>query len=341
MLAGCGSAVAQQPRILDVDKLSESERDAAAALDVMVSGPISVTANTFKTAAEKQARIDELVRRYAGQVRHRLATLYYPVDLSGTQAEINDPRLAEQVRLFESTLNPFDSARGVNPAVKVDGVLSFFEYDELARLARAENLIQVDLGGGKEIMLWKIGSGGERLAGASGTWVLEGETIGFPVNLAEIRCSSLDGTCTLKDTSVSLDELNGNWDVTIWDHPWRDSNYHVTSDETTFTITRWTQNVVEARADLGGPTTQGCRFAILSINFDTKSVSQIVQDGDTACESFAGQAAPRLGRPRIASLRPTGPTLNAYYRKRFDEVSKHYGPLAKQFSWERQYIVGD
>ncbi|MBB4660206.1 peptidoglycan-binding domain-containing protein [Parvularcula dongshanensis] len=112
---------------------------------------------------------------------------------------------------------------------------------------------------------------------AQGTWILEGETIAFPLNRHIYDCDIASGSCTHAETVLAtIGQAN-----------------HLRLSLETLRITSWNPPVLTLEPT--GP--QGCRRPVMTINTEAKEVFEVTtQAGD--CEG----GFERLERPRVARL---------------------------------------
>jgi hypothetical protein len=317
VLACIQSVDAAPPKLIDLEKITEAQLKEARAVDVFASA-----AHANANASERKTIMAETELRFSAEVRYHLAALYYPVDLSAEDLTVDEPSTAEQIKRFEATL------RG--PGVKVDGVLTFFEFSELVRIDKLSRAIPLWISQ-NDVQTSKFEVRDYASVNASGTWVMQNDQIAWPLNWSSVDCNREEGTCEMTEINVagpSGRELStSNVDYYQLLPP-------ITG--TTFRVTRWAENIVEARSvpPLGG---NECRFTTLTINLSAKTVTQITQDSEKQCEIFGGQKLDRLTQPRITVMQSPTEVFSKHYEELLVEVERHYGSVSA-LVYDRPYL---
>lgn len=310
---------AAQIVVHDLAKLSSEQIDLLPAVEVAASYASSTAA-----AGARDAAIRDAVATFNANVRYQLAALYYPIDLSGADGSLADRNAVEQVKAFESTLD-----RGTVRKFTPDGILNFAELreiDHIYELARTLPVISME----NDVSVFQFGQGDYGTVRATGTWVMLNEQIAFPLNLATITCDKIEGSCEVREVDISAPSEKGLATSS-------DGQYMLYSGVPNyFNVTRWSGSVVEARslAPIGEPE---CRFTTLTINSETKTVTQITQDGETKCTVVGTAKLERLGAPRVTVMRSPKESFSAYFDQLYQAVEQHYGPLA-QTIYHRPYL---
>jgi hypothetical protein len=316
-----------KPTKIDVDAAKTQDLMDLPALEVLLA-----FAQSTKDVTARENSMAETPKRFDAAVRMALATLYYPVDLSNTKPGYQDAKLREQIAQFERKLSSvggsagkFGSFQKLNPKVEANGVLSYYEFSELTRIAGLAQSLPVIPGGGSDTLnVYVNGSGRFAYAGTEGSWEIIGDQIAFPLNLVEITCSGMTGFCEVRETDIAAPSHLG-----LASSSGGQISVYSTTGSSSFQITRWSDGIVEARSmpPLGKPE---CRYTTMTINSLTSQVTQVTQDGAAPCESVLGSSLPRLEKPRVTILRPSGPIFAKYFDDLFTEVERYHGPLAAE-----------
>jgi peptidoglycan hydrolase-like protein with peptidoglycan-binding domain len=246
-----------------------------------------------------RSHLDKAIVEAGFKIRSALATLYYPVDASSTLDPRDDPKLREQIAAFQRTL-------GNTP----DGTLTFGEERELVRLQSMAHITPLKIIGSQSVLV------GEDFAKATGSWVIQQDTIDARLNFSEIKCYRELGFCV--EAQAKYFAPGEAW----------------TSGEVQFSpyvhmeiyiVTSWSGQIVEAQ--LQGPPSN-CRISTLTLNQATKVAALVTRDGEEACDFDGKQLLPRLGAPRVSTLEDPSAIRKKFYEDIADKVERHHGPLA-------------
>ncbi len=327
LASGCSAP--PPPAQIDVENSSPEQINAANALDVVHSYAVLEEDPEARSKA-----VAEAPRRFTLEVRLSLAALYYPVNLGSQRIFGADSQLRAHVRSFEQRLlDQLREAQHVREIawVRVDGNLTWYEFNELTRIARLSKTTPIvaadnDEAGLPYVSFFEMGSYG--FATARGSWELDGEQLAFPIHWVQIDCDLIERECTVMDTDVAGPSAAPSG----FGLPWY--QVHTPTAPNRFEITRWNNRVIEARS-VPSQLNEDCRISTLTINERLRNVSLVTQNGERPC-MIGDRALPRLERPRVATLRTSNAVLSAHMDRLFRYVERFHGPLA-EFGYTRPF----
>jgi hypothetical protein len=166
----------------------------------------------------------------------------------------------------------------------------------------SDNPINVP-GIGKNILVHKS----EDYLLTEGTWILEGEKHGYPINHSRINCSKSRGTCEVLDMNFIIPSLDQD-----------SKSYSLFFMEEEFKIVSWDKQEVISHKKTD------CRSNIMTINELKNEVLMIVRDTtDEGCEFLLGKRFEPLKKPRIARLLPGWDISTQYWDSREKKTRKY------------------
>jgi hypothetical protein len=149
-------------------------------------------------------------------------------------------------------------------------------------------------------------------AQVSGTAVILGDQIAYPVNHVTVECRRSNMTCRYRQIILSIPDEN-SWV----------QNYSVSElvDET-YRITRWEDEQIDATPF----NASSCRINQLSFNFRTNEYYEIARNNsEGACEIMEGMASlPRLEQPRVTQIVDGSDVINETFQEIAEEVRGYY-----------------
>jgi len=149
-----------------------------------------------------------------------------------------------------------------------------------------------------------------QIISAQGTWVIEGERIAEPINIAVITCRKNEGICYQSDARITKS-------LFAVDNQYLDLQYG------TYKITSWNDEEVLAEDE------SLCRTTVLNINTTTKQVFQIIRNNTALnCEKLFN--FPLLNKPRIAQLVDGFKVAQEFYEQKNKERLKLINPEFRQ-----------
>lgn len=260
---------ALKPQWLTAAEFKAIDDDAAKAqeMDIFVG---------FAADAEDDAARSKKLAAAVLMTKYYLHQLFYPVNLETTEHPADDPD-------FYAALVSFERRAGL----AVDGKFTVAEFSKLAHLATLEHETEI-------FTTFKIVSVSDPSASAEGTWTLQGDTIAYPVNRAQIRCWRSDRSCTVFTANITLPREDGAGSATLL------------TDVQYYDVTRWTATEVQAA------TQSICRQTVLTINGDTKQVYEVSTD-------LTKEGCPLLGpmdQPKVATLQDGFDLIRKVYEAR-------------------------
>lgn len=217
-------------------------------------------------------------------IKMALHELYYDTDLSVKKHPSEDPGFYKTLVEFKDRIG--SSQTGVFTAADMR---SLFYYQELANYADHNvsplGLFSVSQTGG--------------YTRAQGTWVMQGEKLAKPINLAKIDCWRSDGACTVTDSELQPPSKDGG-------------SAYITSDTSEWEIKSWSSTRVVAEK------TTVCRRLVLTLDMAAKQVYHVATDlTPEGCESLG-----KLAAPRITTLVDSTKVERAHYEEIRAELSR-------------------
>ena len=166
-----------EPKWLTTDDLEKVDEAAIDEIDVFVlmsSAALEAGSDTAKAASDR----DEALTAVVLMTKYLLHQLFYEVSFDTNLHPADDPRFYNALVMFEQ-----------NAGLSVDGTFSFAEFGRLSYLAGLETEQRITL------PFKFVRGNGSTYVTATGTWVLQGEQIAYPLNTSEITCRRSDGLC--------------------------------------------------------------------------------------------------------------------------------------------------
>ncbi len=178
---------------------------------------------------------------------------------------------------FEGAVKSFQKDLGDEPT----GVLTVWQIHNLQERAEMQKLGQLIFP--DQWFSWKT----DDFASIQGTVILLDECIAWPINHVEINCYKQSLRCEWDQISLLVPDQDS----------WSQS-YHVMKNPTDFfSITRWTEDEIEAVPN--AQTSTACRMRSLILNFKTEEFYEITRNAGGDCEAWALEP---LTKPRIAQV---------------------------------------
>ena len=270
-----------EPKWLTTDDLEKVDEAAIDEIDVFVlmsSAALEAGSDTAKAASDR----DEALTAVVLMTKYLLHQLFYEVSFDTNLHPADDPRFYNALVMFEQ-----------NAGLSVDGTFSFAEFGRLSYLAGLETEQRITL------PFKFVRGNGSTYVTATGTWVLQGEQIAYPLNTSEITCRRSDGLCVdfhvdvhmPTSASPGLPQI-----MPIIDY---------------YDITNWTPTEVRAVSRMG------CRQNVLTINISTETVHTVNTDlTEDGCPVVG-----RLEKPRLATLEDGFQTARAYFDERREALA--------------------
>ena len=229
-----------------------------------------------------------------------LARFLYEVDLSRIELPQNDPNFRHQIELFEKQA-------GLTP----DGMLTMKEFSVLTSVSEKIGESPVYFISSAEISTFG------NLVLVSGTWVIEGDQIAYPINKTDIICDKLSSDCELTNISVTVSEIaeSGN-------------SHNIGVDKDHYEIISWTDDSIIA-LDRGR-----CRTTTLTLNINANEVFETTSNlNKEGCEILPGiLTLPALEKPRIARLMPSWEITYQFWQDRKVDLEKYYSPSFRSYA---------
>jgi hypothetical protein len=254
----------------NLDQVLQAGAGALNDLDYFVLSSATATEDTRPDILAESVRL----------VKSNLHKLFYPVSFDKLLHPAQDAE-------FYATLASFERRAGLN----VDGKLSVSEAKRLAFLANLQ--FEPDIATARR----KIVHGSNSLAGAEGTWTLQGEDIAHPVNRSQVQCWRAFAMCTVFTANIELPSAESTGLAGLI----------LTTEIDNYDVVEWRVNELRARA------VGLCRESVLTVNWSTEQVYQIVTD--VSGDGCPGAGFEPLRAPRIATLE-SGDAIQEYLRAR-------------------------
>jgi hypothetical protein len=185
------------------------------------------------------------------------------------------------------------------------GVLTFGQMDILGHRADAVGTQNVRISLPVGAQDGPIVTVNDDFASAEGTWVIEGDQIAWPLNIATYQCSRKSGYCTESD--VYIDNQSAPF-------------YSVFTEQDTVPITSWKDQKVVLTTEAT------CRNITVTINARAKEVYEIARNNGRPCNVVPGTTIPPLDKPQISKLvsdiNSVGTTSIKNRRRRTDTVAR-------------------
>jgi hypothetical protein len=216
-----------------------------------------------------------------------LSRLYYTPHIEGEE------QIARAVEAFQRDID-----------ADVTGILTLGQFEELNRRATRRFETKVYASNNAYVSKFEDYS-----VTAKGTWVLEDEQIGDPVNTVEINCIKPQDTCKIIQASVTLPSIDSTNDT-----------YYLSLDTQVYKIISWTDDEVIARPYQ----TNKCRATTLTINVRTQEVYEVTRNNNQeACKFGDLMELPPLEGPRIARLVKGYEATRAYWEVRTKQYTDY------------------
>jgi len=271
--------VAVKPRWLtqpEVDKLNmDGDKKEVDALDA------------FVLIAHDENNREERLQGAVVMIKMALHDLYYDVDLSIRKHPSEDPA-------FYRSLVEFKERIGSPQA-------GIFTTGDMSDLFYYQQLMKYVDHNVSPLGLFRVSQTGG-LTRAVGTWVIQGEKLASPINLATIDCWRTDGTCTITDAELRP--------------PSKDSgSAYLTSNTSHWNITSWSDNRVMAEQ------TTVCRRLVLTLDVAAKQAYHVATD-------LTAEGCPVIGKltaPRVTTLVKS----SEVERRHYDEIRAELGRVSR------------
>lgn len=253
------------------------------------TGPIgqTMTEEQFETLTEEEKKKVSFRSIVIGEGRENLIELIeIGLFMQLRQLMYVGKDLSEMVRKFQRDLG-----------AEADGDIKIGEMDELERrvtLVRSTSVIALGF------MTLSIA---DSYAQAEGTWVMDGEKIGQPINKVLIECSRATGECTAIKAYV---DVSGN-------------SYYLGLESDTYSIIKWT--TTEILAESGSES--DCRRETLRLNQPADEVTSITTNNTAAACELLGDELPKLEVPRVVRLVDGFEPTNGYFSERRKNASEY------------------
>ncbi len=229
-------------------------------------------------------------------VKMALARLYYPVSLERLGTPHDDPQLCSAWRKFESSA-------GIN----VDGVVTIAELGRL--VGAADKATETNI-----VLPMRSVIAYPDYVSVQGTWVMQGETIAWPINHSNITCSKSDRTCVEFSVNLSGGADDG-------------SPALLNSNVEHYDLRVWTAEQVEAVSEAL------CAETRLTINTKSKTAFSVTAPLDKpSCREFQSKAGlPTQKRPpRLSVLEDGFEVSRRFYEQRRETAKKMFAPSVQE-----------
>jgi hypothetical protein len=294
-LATCGAQATQNqslppavepkyPTLAQLKELNAAKNDAALdEYDVFTLMGAGRMLDAGDDAAKAERLLRDGVKAAVLMVKVKLHQLFYDVDLNTLKHPAEDPA-------FYSALVAFEQKAGL----AVDGRFTAKEWDRLAQAARLGNEEEVWL------PMKVVAAGGPGYATATGTWVMQGDKLAYPVNTVSIECSRSERQCVTHDTSIQIPSETDS----------ASSSLLVFTNTDYYDVVDWSPEEIRAL------TKSSCRQTVLTIQPVTKTVFLTTTDlTEKGCEIIG-----RLPAPRVSTLEDPRPIMRELFKARREKV---------------------
>jgi hypothetical protein len=193
--------------------------------------------------------------------------------------------------------------------VPTTGELTFGQFEELNRRSTRFKDTPVYVGGWNTNIYVAAGV----LATVSGTWVIEGEKIAFPINKSEITCKRASKECKIVQANLSVPGIEKGGD-----------SYNLDLTVSTYEIVSWTSEEILAR------TSGSCRSSLLTLNLKAHEVFETIRNNDPAACREQPLSLPPLDAPRISRLVPSWDVTYKFWQARKKIASEWANPRYRQ-----------
>ena len=215
---------------------------------------------------------------------------------------------------FEAGVKLFQKDLGDEPT----GVLTVWQIHSLQQRAEMQKLGQIIFP--EQWSNWKS----DDLASIQGTVTLLDERIAWPINHVKINCYKRTLHC-------EWDQIN----LLVPDQDSWSQSYHVMENPTDFfSITRWSENEIEAVPS--SQTSTACRTRSLILNFRTEEFYEITRNAGGDCEVLGEVTLPPLSKPRIAQVVDGEKIINEEFSK---VQSAAFDVLASSFQKQLRELI--
>jgi hypothetical protein len=223
---------------------------------------------------------------------------------------LEEQALVEAMRAFQSDL-------GHDPS----GELTAAEFETLTRMAQRQRDTPVIA---LERMYVDVT---EDYALATGTWIIEGDQIAYPINTSRISCARNENSCEVVQAEVDVPSLDENID-----------NYWLQLSTDSFQVISWSESEVIARGTAGLIGTV-CRTTLLTIDGDSEEVYEITRNiGGEECEYDEDDflSLPPLEAPRIARLVDGYELTREFWERRKEETNNYFNSALRESAFREE-----
>jgi hypothetical protein len=210
---------------------------------------------------------------------------------------------------IESWVKQFQSDLGEPPT----GVLTVDQFETLSSRSASVRMSPIYLPSGK------IGETGPNIfitdgyASVEGTWVIEGDEVAHPLNVANIKCYRKFGHCFQIDVEIDNENYFDNT---------TSGSYHLATYDSLLPIMSWTDQeiVLENNAE--------CRNNTITINAKAKEVYEVSRNNGGDRESCE---LPQLEQPRTFKLVEPYQLSRDYFAQKQKEAFTFYSKEYREY----------